>query len=145
MEKKNYILGFLDSNPTNKGIDNLHDTGDPMTSVGSTGKSQLGSCFDNFGSTSRSRLGLSSPFHLFSRWSLSKIVSFGIKALALEIRSPTSRHNDDEEDSGSTFKSVSKVFNMFINPLYEHEEDEYLDGRYNENERRRRGEPRRDN
>ncbi|RDX94975.1 hypothetical protein CR513_22570, partial [Mucuna pruriens] len=31
------------------------------------------------------------------------------------------------------------------NPLYEHEEEEYSDGQYNENERRRRGEPRHDN
>ncbi|RDX85897.1 hypothetical protein CR513_32840, partial [Mucuna pruriens] len=37
-------------------------------------------------------------------------------------RSPISQHNDEEE-----------------------EEEEYSDGRYNENERRRRGEPRRDN
>ncbi|RDY12028.1 hypothetical protein CR513_03226, partial [Mucuna pruriens] len=61
-------------------------------------------------------------------------------------RSPTSRHNDkEEEDFGSTSKSISMVFNMFSNPLYEHEEEEYLDGRHNENERRRRGEPRCDN
>ncbi|RDY03822.1 hypothetical protein CR513_12534, partial [Mucuna pruriens] len=61
-------------------------------------------------------------------------------------KSPTSRHNDDEEeDSSSASKSISKVFNMFSNPLYEHEEEEYSDGRHNENERRRRGEPRHDN
>ncbi|RDY12241.1 hypothetical protein CR513_02986, partial [Mucuna pruriens] len=60
--------------------------------------------------------------------------------------SPTSRHNEkEEEDSGSASKSVFKVFNMFSNPLYEHEEEEHSDGRYNENERRRRGKPRRDN
>ncbi|RDX91144.1 hypothetical protein CR513_26905, partial [Mucuna pruriens] len=34
---------------------------------------------------------------------------------------------------------------MFNNPLYEHEEEEYSDGQHNENERRRKGEPRRDN
>ncbi|RDX71698.1 hypothetical protein CR513_48912, partial [Mucuna pruriens] len=34
---------------------------------------------------------------------------------------------------------------MFSNPLYENEEEKYSDGRYNENERRRRGEPRRNN
>ncbi|RDX94403.1 hypothetical protein CR513_23216, partial [Mucuna pruriens] len=61
-------------------------------------------------------------------------------------RSPTSRRNDEEEeDSCLVSKSVSNVFNMFSNPLYEHEEEEYSDGRHNENERRRRDEPRRDN
>ncbi|RDX84898.1 hypothetical protein CR513_33980, partial [Mucuna pruriens] len=55
-------------------------------------RSRLGSHFNNFGFTSRSR-----------------------------YRSPTSRHNDEEE------------------------EKEYSDGRYNENERRRKGEPRREN
>ncbi|RDX73080.1 hypothetical protein CR513_47356, partial [Mucuna pruriens] len=60
-------------------------------------------------------------------------------------RSPTSQHNDEEEDSGSASKLVYKVFNIFSNPLYEHEEKEYSDGQYNENERRRRDEPRRNN
>ncbi|RDX97024.1 hypothetical protein CR513_20255, partial [Mucuna pruriens] len=52
-----------------------------------------------------------------------KIMSFSIRASTLEIRyrSPTSRHNDEEE------------------------EKEYSDGRYNENEWRRKGEPRCDN
>ncbi|RDX69812.1 hypothetical protein CR513_51024, partial [Mucuna pruriens] len=52
-----------------------------------------------------------------------KIMSFGTKALTLEIRyrRPTSRHNDEEE------------------------EEKYSDGRYNENEKRRIGEPRCDN
>ncbi|RDY03706.1 hypothetical protein CR513_12684, partial [Mucuna pruriens] len=65
-----------------------------------------------------------------------------------KYRSPTSQHNkeeEEEEDSCSASKSVSNLFNMFSNPLYEHEEEEYSDGRHNENERRRRGEPRRDN
>ncbi|RDX76307.1 hypothetical protein CR513_43721, partial [Mucuna pruriens] len=63
-----------------------------------------------------------------------------------KYRSPTSQHNkEEEEDSDSASKLVSKVFNMFSNPLYEHEEEKYSDGRYNENERRRRGEPRNDN
>ncbi|RDY11264.1 hypothetical protein CR513_04100, partial [Mucuna pruriens] len=58
----------------------------------------------------------------------------------------TSRYNDEEEeDYGSASKLVSKVFNMFNNLLYEYEEKEYSNGRYNENERRRRGKPRRDN
>ncbi|RDY13621.1 hypothetical protein CR513_01423, partial [Mucuna pruriens] len=65
-----------------------------------------------------------------------------------KYKSPTSRHNDDddeeEEDSCSASKSISNVFNMFSNPLYEHEEEEYSNGRHNLKERRT-GEPRRDN
>ncbi|RDY02539.1 hypothetical protein CR513_14011, partial [Mucuna pruriens] len=34
---------------------------------------------------------------------------------------------------------------MFIIPLYEYEKEKYSDGRHNENERRRRGEPRCEN
>ncbi|RDX62635.1 hypothetical protein CR513_59010, partial [Mucuna pruriens] len=63
-------------------------------------------------------------------------------------RSPSSQHNEEEEeeeDSCSTSKSVTNVFNVFSNPLYEHEAEEYSDGRHNEKERRRRGEPRHDN
>ncbi|RDY04134.1 hypothetical protein CR513_12197, partial [Mucuna pruriens] len=52
-----------------------------------------------------------------------------------------------------TFQEQFKALNAKLddlqpipsNPLYEHEEEEYLDGQHNENERRRRGEPRRDN
>ncbi|RDY08618.1 hypothetical protein CR513_07123, partial [Mucuna pruriens] len=60
--------------------------------------------------------------------------------------SPSNRHNDDDEeekDSCSASKSVTNVFNVFSNPLYEYEVEEYSCGRHNEKERRR-GEPRRD-
>ncbi|RDY07040.1 hypothetical protein CR513_08901, partial [Mucuna pruriens] len=47
------------------------------------------------------------------------------------------------------FKALNAKFDYLqpipSNPLYEHEEEEYSDGRHNKNERRRRGEPRRDN
>ncbi|RDX99973.1 hypothetical protein CR513_16903, partial [Mucuna pruriens] len=125
--------------------------------VGSTCKSRLESHFDNFGSTGRSRnLIMSRKGERDVDLKLViKIFQEEFKALNIRLddlqpipkyRSPTSRHNDDEEeDSGSASKLVSKVFNMFRNPLYEHEEEEYSDERYNENERRRRGEPRCDN
>ncbi|RDX63039.1 hypothetical protein CR513_58575, partial [Mucuna pruriens] len=80
---------------------------------------------DNFGSIGRSGLGSSSSFTYFKT-----VVQEQFKALNVRLddlqstpryRSPTSRNNDEEE------------------------EEEYLDGRNNENERRRKGEPRHDN
>ncbi|RDX81149.1 hypothetical protein CR513_38208, partial [Mucuna pruriens] len=61
-------------------------------------------------------------------------------------KSPSNRHNEEEEeeDSCSASKSVTNMFNVFINPLYEHEAEEYSGGQHNEKERRK-GEPRRDN
>ncbi|RDY10820.1 hypothetical protein CR513_04594, partial [Mucuna pruriens] len=52
-----------------------------------------------------------------------------------------------------TFQEQFKTLNVKLddlqpipnNPLYEHEAEEYSDGQHNEKERRRRGEPRRDN
>ncbi|RDX81480.1 hypothetical protein CR513_37836, partial [Mucuna pruriens] len=125
--------------------------------VGSIGKSQLGSRFDNFGSIGRSQLGSSSLFHLFSIWSLSKIVSFGIRVSPLEISILIMSREEGERDVD--LKLFIKTINARLDDLQpipkyrsrtsrhndEEEEEEYSDGRYNENERRRRGEPRCDN
>ncbi|RDY00577.1 hypothetical protein CR513_16213, partial [Mucuna pruriens] len=88
-------------------------------SVGSTGRS-LGSCFDNFGSTNRS---LRSRFDNFGSTEQLKALNAKLDDLQPipKYRSPTSRHNDEEE------------------------EEKYSHGRYNGNERRRKGEPRCDN
>ncbi|RDX72048.1 hypothetical protein CR513_48528, partial [Mucuna pruriens] len=124
-----------------------------------TKRSRLGSSFlfDNFGFTDRSILimtreegerdvDLKLVIKAFQEQFKALNAKMDDLQPILRYRSPTNRHNDDEEeDFGSASKSVSKVFTIFSNPLYEHEEEEYLDGRHNENERRRRGEPRRDN
>ncbi|RDX68431.1 hypothetical protein CR513_52584, partial [Mucuna pruriens] len=120
-------------------------------SVGSTGRS-------------RSRLGSSSSFRLLSRRSNFKIVSFGIRASALEISILIMTREEGERDVDlklfikvfqEQFKAVNaKLDDLQPIPRYrsptsqhndEEEEEEYSNGRYNENERRRRGEPRCDN
>ncbi|RDY10095.1 hypothetical protein CR513_05440, partial [Mucuna pruriens] len=96
-------------------------------------ESRLGSRFDNFGSTSKSRILIMTREEGERDVDLKLVIkAFQEQFKALngklddlqpipKYRSPTSRHNDEEE------------------------EEEYSDGRYNENEWRRKGEPRRDN
>ncbi|RDX67971.1 hypothetical protein CR513_53089, partial [Mucuna pruriens] len=97
------------------------------------------------------------PLHLFSRQSLSKIVSFGIRVSALEISILLMTREDGERDVDlklviKAFQEQFKTLNAKLDDLQpipryksstsrhndEEEEDEYSDGRYNENERRRR-------
>ncbi|RDX76515.1 hypothetical protein CR513_43484, partial [Mucuna pruriens] len=95
-------------------------------SIGSYGKSQLGSRFDNFGFTGRSRILIMSreegewdvDIKLFIKAFQEQFKTLNTRLDDLQpipmYKSPTSRHNDEEE------------------------EEEYSDGRYNENERRRK-------
>ncbi|RDX76488.1 hypothetical protein CR513_43516, partial [Mucuna pruriens] len=139
------ILVVLDRNQTDKDKDHLHDTRGPMTRSKTKMRKQslqvlvlpashgYDHAFDNFGSTDRSREE--------GEWDVDlKLV---VKVFQEEFKAIYARLDDLQPIPSS--KLVSKVVNMFSNPLYEHEEEEYSNGRYNENERRRRGEPRRDN
>ncbi|RDX94561.1 hypothetical protein CR513_23040, partial [Mucuna pruriens] len=124
--------------------------GSHFYNFGSTDMSRLRSRFDNFGSTDRKERERDVDLKLFIKAVHEQFQAINARLDDLQpiprYRSPTNRHNnEEEEDSGSASKSVFKMFNMFSNPLYEHEEEKYSDGRYDEKERRRRGEPRRDN
>ncbi|RDX68333.1 hypothetical protein CR513_52694, partial [Mucuna pruriens] len=136
-------------NPTDKDKDNLRDTRGPMT----MSKTKILKQFLSGLSSGIKENLEQSELEIAPKWAFQE----QFKALNAKLndlqpipryKSPTSRHNEEEEeeeDSCSTPKSVSNVFNVFSNPLYEHEGEEYLDRRHNENERRRRGEPRHDN
>ncbi|RDX73062.1 hypothetical protein CR513_47378, partial [Mucuna pruriens] len=102
-------------------------------------------------------LGSSSPFTYFQD-GLIKIMSFGIRASALEISILIISKEEGEQDVDLKLfiKAVinAKLDDLQPIPRYrdptsrhndEEEEKEYSDGRYNENERSRRCEPRRDN
>ncbi|RDX72733.1 hypothetical protein CR513_47737, partial [Mucuna pruriens] len=158
----------INRDPTNKAKDNLHDIGGPMTRLKPKIMKQ---------SLSYLRLGIKEsleqskseaapkwvvvrikfPLHLFSRRSIIKIVSFGVRVLPLEISNLIMSREEGEWDVD--FKLFIKALNARLDdlqpiPTYrsptsrhndEEEEEEDSNERYNENERRRKGEPRREN
>ncbi|RDX93163.1 hypothetical protein CR513_24616, partial [Mucuna pruriens] len=126
--------------------------------VGSTGRSRLGS---HFVVATRVKFFFLPAFKTVP----CKIVSFGIRALPLEISILIMSREEGERDVDlklfiKVFQEQFKVVNAklddlqpiprYRSPTSQHNDDEeeeevYSNGRYNENERRRRGEPRRDN
>ncbi|RDX89806.1 hypothetical protein CR513_28416, partial [Mucuna pruriens] len=159
----------IDRNPTNKDKDPLHDIGRPMTRSKTKIRKQslqgLGLGIKESLKQSESKVVVRVKFlHLPTFKTIHfKIISFGIKASTLEINILITSGDEGEQEVDlklliqafqEQFKALNaKLDDLQSTPRYksstsrnndEEEEEEYSDGRYNENERRRKGEPRRD-